>query len=41
MVGNFQHSTSRKRWRVRRSFFFIAVDDDDDEEGCDGCDGDG
>lgn len=25
MEGNFQHSTSRKRWRVRRSFFFILA----------------
>ena len=25
MEGDFQHSTSRKRWRVRRSFFLRGV----------------
>ncbi len=39
--GVFQHSTSRKRWRVRKSFFFIADDDEDEEDEEDGGDGGG
>ncbi len=39
MEGVFQHSTSRKRWRVRKSFFFIpaaAAAGAEEEEDCDG-----